>query len=112
MIFATNPNHWLPSDWIKWNYQGYQNAPDWQTFNQINNFLKGSFSDPRVVSEHSDNTNKMGSTRAFENLPLFANRATLEGVYFQSSLLSPFVFYLQSLYSAQKILSFPELSLL
>lgn len=106
--------HWIdknPSDaiyWAKWNYQGYENAPAWGIFKETNNFLKGSFSDPRVVFEHHENNNSFGSTRAFENLPYFAKRSTLEGLYFQSSLLSPFVFYLQSLYSYMYSCPFPN----
>ncbi|MEM4755619.1 MAG: 6-pyruvoyl-tetrahydropterin synthase-related protein [Candidatus Woesearchaeota archaeon] len=63
---------------------------------------------PRVVFEHSSKHNLFGSTRAFESLPLFAHRATLEGLYMQSSLHGPFVFYLQSLYSEEISCPFPN----
>ena len=37
-----------------------------------------------------------GTIRAFESLPLFAGASTLEGLYMQSTISSPFVFYIQS----------------
>lgn len=106
--FGNNRNKWDVKDWIKWNYSGFEKATDWEKFKAINQFVKGDFNDPRVVFEHSDLINGMGSTRAFESLPFFSGRATLEGLYFQSSLLSPFVFYMQSLYSKQISCPFPE----
>lgn len=106
--------YWLsfnPTDaqsWAKWNYQGFENAPDWKIFSEINQELKGSFNDPLVVFENNEAINSMGSSRAFESLPFFANRSTAEGLYFQSSLLSPFVFYAQSLYSRDISCPFQE----
>ena len=49
-----------------------------------------------MYEEHSSREGNMyGSERAFESLPVFANRATLEHAYFQASPSSPFVFYIQ-----------------
>ena len=39
---------------------------------------------------------KAGTVRAFECLPMFSGRATLESAYIQACLSSPAVFYLQS----------------
>ncbi|MBU2550171.1 MAG: tetratricopeptide repeat protein [Proteobacteria bacterium] len=82
--------------WAAWNFSGYENKPLWPAFNQLNAYLKGGFEDPRIVYEHAPETRDVGSLRAFESLPLFAGRATLEGLYIQSNLSSPFVFYIQS----------------
>ncbi|RMD81011.1 MAG: hypothetical protein D6815_12835, partial [Candidatus Dadabacteria bacterium] len=86
---------YIPS-WLHWNYSGYEGKPTWPQFKRINDHLRGDLNDPRVVFEHSETHNRFGSSRAFENLPLFAGRATLEGVFHQASLNSPFIFYLQS----------------
>src|SRR3989338_1162462 len=51
-----------------------------------------------------------GTTRAFELLPLFANRATLEGVYMQSSPSAPAIFYIQSEISKEQSCPFPTFS--
>ncbi|OYT53732.1 MAG: hypothetical protein B6U72_04915 [Candidatus Altiarchaeales archaeon ex4484_2] len=93
-------NGYIPS-WIRWNYEGFEGKQSWSTFREINDFLEGGFNDSRVVYEHSDKHNTFGSSRAFESLPLFSGRATLEGLYMQSSISAPFVFYIQSEVSKQ-----------
>ena len=95
-------------DWCKWNYEGFEAKKAWPTFEKINLALRGSFQDPRVVYEHSAEHNVFGTTRAFESLPLFAGRATLEGLYMQASVSSPFVFYIQSEISLEKSCPFPQ----
>ena len=87
--------------WIKWNYEGFENKQSWNKFSEINEFLKGYINDARVVYEHSTLHNSFGTERAFENLPLFAGRSTLEGLYMQSSISAPFIFYIQSEMSKQ-----------
>jgi len=94
--------------WTAWNYRGFENAPRWEDHRSIIFELAGRYEDPRVAYEHNRLTNGMGTIRAFESLPYFAGRATLEGLYFQSSLLSPFVFYTQSLYSKEISCPFPD----
>ena len=88
--------------WIKWNYEGFEKKQTWNTFNEINKFLKGDINNPRVAYEHSTMHNAFGTERAFESLPLFAGRSALEGLYMQSSVSSPFIFYIQSEISKQQ----------
>ena len=87
---------YVPS-WLDWNYSGYEGKDAWSLFRSINEHVRGDLNSPRMVFEHSQSHNRFGSSRAFENLPLFAGRSTLEGVFHQVSPNSPFVFYLQSL---------------
>jgi hypothetical protein len=82
--------------WSRFNYEGFENKPNWSDFSATNAFLKGTMQNPRVVYEHSHIHDTAGSVRAFESLPLFSGRSTLEGVYIQASLNSPFIFYIQS----------------
>lgn len=82
--------------WIKWNYEGFESKSMWDVYLAVNKFLQGSPNDPRVVYEHSPLHDSAGSLRAYENLPLFSGRSTLEGLYMQSTPTSPFVFYIQS----------------
>ncbi|MEW5723053.1 MAG: 6-pyruvoyl-tetrahydropterin synthase-related protein, partial [Thermodesulfobacteriota bacterium] len=89
------------SAWVRWNYSGWGEKALWPAFSRVAGHLKGDFSDPRVVYEHSSRLNAAGTIRAFESLPFFAGRATLEGVYIQASLSTPAVFYLQSLVSQE-----------
>lgn len=94
--------------WIEWNYSGFEAKNTWKKFSKINNYLKGTESDPRVVYEHSPDHNAIGTSRAFESLPFFAGRSTLEGLYMQSSITSPFVFYIQSEISKVKSAPYPN----
>jgi len=91
-------NEWVSyiPKWIEWDYSGFEAKKLWPQFRAVNEYLKGSCQDPRVVYEHDLRNRAAGSVRAFESLPLFSGRSTLEGLYIQSSISSPFVFYLQS----------------
>jgi 6-pyruvoyl-tetrahydropterin synthase related domain len=96
------------SDWARWNYEGFESKSAWPLYQQITAALQGTFKDPRVVFEHSSKHNIFGSPRAFESLPLFAGRATLEGLYMQASTSAPFIFYLQSEISKQRSCPFKQ----
>ena len=82
--------------WSRFNYSGFEQKPLWPVFSRVNDFLKGNEADPRVVYEHSMIHDRAGTSRAFESLPLFSGRSTLEGVYMQASPNNPFIFYIQS----------------
>ncbi len=83
-------------DWAWWNYSGFEAKPLWPDFAEVNRRLAGSANDPRVVYEHHPAHDGAGSIRAFESLPHFSGRSTLEGLYIQSSLNTPAIFYVQS----------------
>ncbi len=100
---VTYINHWIP-----WNYGGFESKSPWDNYADINSFLAGDENDPRVVFEHNQAHNAFGSSRAFESLPHFSGRSTLEGLYMQSSLNSPHIFYIQSLVSQQQSCPFPN----
>jgi tetratricopeptide (TPR) repeat protein len=104
----TTDNSKTIDSWVKWNYTGFEKKPTWPLYQGINNLLKGSVADPRVIYEHSDRNNALGSLRAWESLPLFSGRDTLEHAYFQASPSAPFVFYMQSEVSQQISCPFPE----
>ena len=95
ILWVNRSISYIPN-WIESNYSGFEHKHMWPQFKAINNYLKGSYQDPRVVYEHDLKNQGIGSLRAFESLPLFSGRSTLEGLYIQSSITSPFVFYLQS----------------
>ena len=96
--------------WARWNYEGFEAKSAWPLFKQINTSLKGGVGDPRVVYENTEDHNIFGSMRAFESLPFFAGRSTLEGLYLQASISAPFVFYIQSEVSTVKSAPFPQYS--
>ena len=96
--------------WISWNYTGFEGKPLWPVFSSINSYLQGAASDPRVLYEHSSVHNDMGTVRIFESLPLFSGRSTMEGLYMQSSISSPFIFYIQSETSQEISCPLPDYS--
>jgi len=84
-------------EWIRWNYAGVDRTPWWQHYFIVNKvLLAGGPHNPRVAYEHSPLHNNAGTVKAFEALPLFSGRSTLEGVYLQSSPSAPFIAYIQS----------------
>ncbi|MFA6169237.1 MAG: 6-pyruvoyl-tetrahydropterin synthase-related protein [Candidatus Margulisiibacteriota bacterium] len=106
-IIFTSANVTYIKGWIGWNYSGFEGKKSWPLFQQINAYLRQS-GPGRVAYEHSLLHNDFGTERAFESLPFFAGRETLEGLYMQSSVSSPFIFYLQSLYSKNCSAPFPQ----
>lgn len=94
--------------WIRWDFTGFETKPLYKAFHGVNEFLRGTENDPRVVYEHADVTTDTGTVRAFELLPFFSGRSTLEGLYMQSSLSAPFVFALQAELSRVPSCPFPS----
>ena len=83
--------------WIRWNYSGMGGSkPLAKSFSLVNDFLRGTENSPRVVYEYSQIHDGAGTPRAFELLPFLSGRSTLEGLYMQSGVSSPFVYYVQS----------------
>ncbi len=107
-LYWTDHHEEKVTEWTQWNYSGFEAKPAWPLFRKINSSIAGDFTDPRVVFEHSSHHNVFGTTRAFESLPLFAGRATLEGVYMQATVTSPFIFYIQSEVSKEKSCPFSQ----
>jgi tetratricopeptide (TPR) repeat protein len=107
LAYAYSHLGYIPS-WLNWNYTGYEGKATWGLFKSINDHVRGDLNDTRVVFEHSQAHNRFGSSRAFENLPLFSGRSTLEGVFHQASPNSPFIFYLQSEASERGSGPFPQ----
>ncbi len=82
--------------WANWNYSGWKSKSAYTDLSKLYGHLRADLSAPRVVFEHSSLNNRAGTTRVFEMLPYFANRATLESVYLQASILAPAAFLIQS----------------
>ncbi|MBU0502563.1 MAG: hypothetical protein KJ811_04915, partial [Candidatus Margulisbacteria bacterium] len=107
VILWTMPQVTYIKGWIKWNYEGLEGKASYPLAQQIHNHLRAGRRG-RVVYEHSPSHNVFGSERVFENLPYYAGRETLEGLYMQSSISSPFIFYIQSEVSRVHSGPFPQ----
>ena len=95
-LFWCNAHIEVLPHWFIYNYSGWSSKPGYPELSKLYTELHGSFSDPRVIYEHSDKNERGGSLRVFEMLPYFANRSTLESVYTQSTILAPATYLLQS----------------
>ena len=82
--------------WMEWNYSGWQSKPNFKELMLLADGLRGDFSQPRVAYEHHLKNNFVGTERVFEMLPYFANRATTESLYLQSTVLAPMIYSLTS----------------
>jgi hypothetical protein len=107
LLWVSKQVTYIP-EWIAWNFTGFESKEFWPQFNKINKYLQGTGNDPRVVYEHSPVHDSAGTVRAFESLPFFSGRSTLEGLYMQSTISSPFVFYIQSELSEVASAPFPD----
>ncbi len=86
--------------WLQWNYSGWETKALYPDLKRLYDKVRGDYSQPRVVFEHNPKYEAAGTTRVFEMLPYFANRATLESVYLQATLISPQAFHIQAEVSA------------
>lgn len=91
-----------------YSYSGFEEKAGWPLYSRLSQHLRGDFRDPRVAYEHSLEHVTLGSERAFENLPLFSGRSTLDGLYMQSSATAPFVYYAQSEISLESTCPLPD----
>lgn len=82
--------------WIRWNYEGLEAKEGFHEVMEVFHYLRTHNDGGRVAYEHSTLYEHTGTIRIFELLPILSGRQTLEGVYMQSSISSPFVFYMQS----------------
>lgn len=96
------------SPWMEWNYSGWESKSAYPQLKNLVEAVKGNFSQSRIIYENSDLSNAAGTMRVFEMLPYFAQRATLESVYMQATILAPEAFYLQALISKAPSCPFPN----
>jgi len=90
----------IPS-WIRWNYEGLERKPSWGLLTSIMDSVRGDIGQPRVAYENSPMHERFGSMRIFEDMAMLSGRATLEGVLLQTDVMSPYIYWLQSLISKQ-----------
>jgi hypothetical protein len=107
-VVWTGTHTTIVHQWAKWNYEGVERKAPWPVLRDLTAYLKGDFQDPRIVYENSPTYDAFGTPRIFEMLPYFSGRATLEVAHLQSSINSPFVFYLQSEVSDVNSCPFPD----
>ncbi|UCG94996.1 MAG: hypothetical protein JSV92_03015, partial [archaeon] len=95
-------------DWIEWNYSGFESKGSYGQLKEITDYLSG-MPYGRVVHEFSPDHNKFGTVRTLENIPMFTGKPVLEGLYIESGLSAPYVFYIQSEISEKPTCPLPNM---
>ncbi|MGB9726673.1 MAG: hypothetical protein ACP5OX_01915 [Minisyncoccia bacterium] len=81
--------------WFKWNYEGFEAKAEWNKISELNNYLK-SLPFGRIMWEYRDEYDKFGTPRILENLPIWTEKPTFEGLLIESSISSYFHFINQA----------------
>jgi hypothetical protein len=81
--------------WIEWNFEGYESKDDYPVFERLNGAL-AELPRGRVMWEPGDALGRFGTPIALMALPYFADQPTMEGIYFESSVTTPFHFIMAS----------------
>ncbi|MBN2015029.1 MAG: hypothetical protein JW778_07605 [Candidatus Altiarchaeota archaeon] len=92
--FVSTGVTYIPS-WIKWNYEGLEAKEGYETFMELNDYLRQGNLSGRVDFEYSDTYNRFGTPRLFEVSPVFSDRSVMESLLLESSLTFPFFYYMQ-----------------
>jgi hypothetical protein len=78
-------------DWIRFNYTGYEKKAAWPEFHSLMQRI-AQLPPGRVMWEPSPDQSKFGSAVALQSIPYWTGRPTMEGIYFESSITTPFHF--------------------
>jgi hypothetical protein len=88
IIFSTIS--FLPH-WLNWNFTGYEGKNDWNQieslYTQLENLRPG-----RIMWEPNSDMNKYGTPMTLMTIPYFTKHTSMEGLYFDSSITTPFHF--------------------
>ena len=95
LIFPALRDSRVAKAWIEWNFSGYETKPSWKLYKKINDYMK-SLPPGRIMWEFSPSYEKFGTTRAFEVIPFWTGKPTMEGTLIESSLTAPFHFINQA----------------
>lgn len=83
--------HDLPG-WVKWNYEGYEGKQDWPEYENLMATVD-ELPDGRIMWEANSEMNRYGTPMALMLFPFWSEgHASMEGLFFESSLTTPFHF--------------------
>jgi len=80
---------------MKWNYEGLQSKNAWPELKNLSDYLE-DLPYGRVMWEYRSEYDKFGTPRVLENLPIFTNKPTFEGLLIESSVSGYFHFINQA----------------
>jgi hypothetical protein len=92
MVFAAFLSMSDVPGWIKWNYEGYEGR---QTWNEYENLMQtvDDLPDGRIMWETNEDINEYGTPLALMLFPFWSEgHPSMEGLFYESSLTTPFHF--------------------
>ena len=89
-VFVISSMSFLPH-WVNWNFTGYEGKDDWSDIEALYSSLE-KLPPGRIMWEPNSDLNKYGTPMVLMTIPLFTEHTSMEGLYFDSSLTTPFHF--------------------
>tara|TARA_B100000900_G_scaffold360378_1_gene332435 strand:+ start:1099 stop:3285 length:2187 start_codon:yes stop_codon:yes gene_type:complete len=77
--------------WLNWNFTGYEKKNDWSDITNLYSGLN-ELEPGRIIWEPNSDLNKYGTPMVLMTIPMFTNHQSVEGLYFDSSITTPFHF--------------------
>ena len=88
LTFATLS--YLPH-WLNWNFTGYESKSNWSDITTLYEGLE-ALEPGRIMWEPNSDLNKYGTPMVLMTIPMFTDHQSVEGLYFDSSITTPFHF--------------------
>jgi len=89
-VFIMSSMSFLPH-WVNWNFTGYEGKEDWKEIEALYSSLE-KLPPGRIMWEPNSDLNKYGTPMVLMTIPLFTEHSSMEGLYFDSSITTPFHF--------------------
>ena len=77
--------------WLNWNFTGYEGKNQWSEIENLYSKLE-NLEPGRIMWEPNSDMNKYGTPMTLMTIPYFTNHTSMEGLYFDSSVTTPFHF--------------------
>ena len=77
--------------WLNWNFSGYESKNNWTDITTLYEALD-TLEPGRIMWEPNSDLNKYGTPMVLMTIPMFTDHQSVEGLYFDSSITTPFHF--------------------
>ena len=77
--------------WLNWNFTGYESKDNWSHISKLYDKLD-ELEPGRIMWEPNSDMNQYGTPMVLMTIPLFTDHESVEGLYFDSSITTPFHF--------------------
>ena len=77
--------------WLNWNFTGYESKENWQEIDSLYKNLN-KLPPGRITWEANPDLNEYGTPMVLMTIPMFTEHTSMEGLYFDSSITTPFHF--------------------